>query len=275
MKPVRWLSLFVLLLFAAPAAAQEFFCFHLPYGAPTGTPDTNILIVREIYALSANRATKFADWVAYRLDSATITGAERTSRNWSADPWLPADATLEPDDYRDAAAKRGSDRGHQAPLGSFKGTDHWRETNYLSNITPQQAALNQGPWNALEDQERQLAQQLTVYVITGPLYEQPMPPLPSADEPHTVPSGYWKIIAAPGPGGTLQCSAYIFAQDTPRRAIVREHLCPVDAIERRSGLDFFTALPDDEETALESGCREFWLPAPAAPVPAPPAAAAP
>ena len=251
-----------LLLWACPAAALEIFCFHLPYGVPAGTPDTNILVIREIYALSANPATKFADWVAYRLDRATVTGDARTGRDWSADPWLPDTATLEPDDFRDAFAKRGTDRGHQAPLGSFKGTDHWQTTNYLSNITPQRSALNQGPWNALEEQERVLAREMTIYVVTGPLYEQPMPELPTADETHTVPSGYWKIIAATDSAGALHCSAYIFAQNTPRQAVFRDHLCTVDEVEARSGLDFFTALYGPEEELLESGCREFWRVAP-------------
>lgn len=253
------ISLLTSVLWICPAAAQEVFCFLLPYGTPTGTPDTNILVVREIYALSANPATKFADWVAYRLDSTTISGNARTSRNWAADPWLPADATLEPADYRNAAATLHVDRGHQAPLASFKGTRYWNETNNLSNITPQRADLNQGPWNALEEQERRLARRGgTVYVITGPLYERAMRPLPMADEPHTVPSGYWKIVAIADTTGTLQCSAYIFAQETPRNDAVRDHLCTVDEIETRSGLDFFVALDDESEARLEASRAEIW-----------------
>lgn len=252
-------ALLAIIFLAGPAAAQEVFCFHLPYGIPAGTPDTNILIIREIYALSANPATKFADWVAYRLDSTTVSGTARTARNWSADPWLPDTATLEPADYRDAFAKRGTDRGHQAPLGSFKGTNYWNETNYLSNITPQRAHLNQGPWSALEDQERRLALAgNVVYVITGPLYEQAMAELPAADETHTVPSGYWKIVASADTTGAMQCSAYIFAQETPRRNPVYEHLCTVDEIEARSGLDFFVALAEDREAGMEAQRYDLW-----------------
>lgn len=42
-----------------------------------------------------------------------------------------------------------------------------------------------------------------VYGITGPLYEQIIPQLPGADEPHVVPSGYWKILAITEGGGLL------------------------------------------------------------------------
>ncbi len=249
---MRLLLCCCLLLLAVPAAALEVYCFHLPYGVPAGTADTNILIVREIYALSANPTTKFADWVAYRLDSATVNGEARTSRVWAADPWLPDTATLEPDDYRDANAKLGTDRGHQAPLGSFKGTTQWRTTNYLSNITPQRAPLNQGAWAALEEQERALARATTIYVITGPLYEEAMPPLPTADEPHVVPSGYWKIITTTDSSGAPGCLAFCFPQSTPRNAAFVDYRCSVDEIETRSGLDFFPALDDAREAVMEA-----------------------
>ena len=36
-------------------------------------------------------------------------------------------STLEPADYRVANAALQTDRGHQAPLASFTGTDHWQD----------------------------------------------------------------------------------------------------------------------------------------------------
>ena len=68
---------------------------HYPYGMPVGTPSSNDLIVREIYALSSNDETKFADWVAYRLDRNTVNGNATTSRNYISDPLIAPDETLE------------------------------------------------------------------------------------------------------------------------------------------------------------------------------------
>ena len=129
------------------------------YGYPKGTPKTNDMIIRDNYALSSNDATKFADWVCYVLDNEIISGDVKTKRNWKADPWLADNETLEPDDYKDAHSILQVDRGHQAPLASFKGTKSWSETNYLSNITPQKSELNQGPWKQLEDKVRDLAKE--------------------------------------------------------------------------------------------------------------------
>ena len=181
-------------------------CLH---GCPAGAPASNDLVMRDIYILSSNDATKFADWVAYRVTKGTIGPSK--SRNWKADPELSDDETLEPNDYRGAHAALNTDRGHQAPLASFSGTPSWETTNYLSNITSQKSALNQGAWKNLEDAVRELAEMPgteAVYVVTGPLYERNMPPLPEADESHLVrdctKKAYWEQFAGRlGVGGRL------------------------------------------------------------------------
>ncbi len=218
------LALAAVLAIIAPAIAQEIHSGHCLHGCPSGAPATNDLIVREIYILSSNDLTKFADWAAYRITAQTV-GPTRT-RTWKADPLLEDRETLEPDDYKDANAELKTDRGHQVPLASFTGTTHWRDTNYLSNITPQKADLNQGVWKRLEDRARELVTQghaAAVYGITGPLYERDMPNLPKADEPHLLPSGYWKVIAVED-GGTVKVAAFLFDQDTPRSDDLCDHL---------------------------------------------------
>lgn len=240
------------------APPPEVQCKHFIYGLPGGTPPTNDLIIRDAYALSSNDDTKLADWVAYRLDQDTVTGEAETDRRWRADPWLSEQETLEPDDYRDAHRVLGTDRGHQAPLGSFKGTAHWAQTNYLSNITPQQSDLNRGPWLRLEEKVRGLAASgEVVFVITGPLFEREMRSLPRADEPHKVPSGHWKIVVVET-AEELAAAAFIFDQETRRSARVIDHLVTIDEVERRSGLDFLWELPDGVEEQVEGGACSEW-----------------
>lgn len=236
----------------APATAATIHSAHCLLGCPAGAPGDNDLIVRDIYTLSNNGGRKFADWVAYRVTASTI-GPTRP-RNWQADPLLPNSRTLEPEDYDDANAELSTDRGHQAPLASFTGTEHWRDTNLLSNITPQMAALNQGPWERLESAERDLARATAVTAVfssTGPLYERPMPRLPSADEDHRVPSGYWKIVAIQS-GDSLEVAAFVMEQETARHANFCDFRTTVDAVEQRSGLDFFRDLPPEREGPVES-----------------------
>lgn len=80
-------------------------------------------------------------------------------------------------------------------MASFASSDYWPELNYLSNITPQDKDLNQGPWKDLEEAVRSdVAFRDSLYVITGPLFTRPMASLPKADEPHRVPSAYFKVV---------------------------------------------------------------------------------
>jgi endonuclease G len=263
-KNIFFAIIFILLASFAQVEAQghqEIHCKHFFYGYPTGTPANNDLIIRDIYALSSNDTTKFADWVAYRLDHDTVAGNVETQRRWKADPWLDDSETLEPGDYDGAHATLKTDRGHQAPLASFKGTSSWAETNYLSNITPQKSNLNQGPWQELEDKVRDLVEEgYTVYVMTGPLYEREMSQLPNADEPHKVPSGYWKIILVQlsEPYDSIRAASFIFDQETGRRAKMIEHLATINKIEERSGLDFLRELPNDIEEDIEGNRFAEW-----------------
>jgi endonuclease G len=131
--------------------------------------------------------------------------------------------------------------------------------NYYSNITPQKADLNQGPWMRLESKVRDLVDKYNhVWVMTGPLYEREMPQLPKSDEPHKVPSGYWKIIVVKDAGNIL-VAAFIMDQETARSSEVINHLVTIDEVEIRSKLDFLWLLPDTEENSLESTKFQAWV----------------
>ncbi|MDZ7772998.1 MAG: DNA/RNA non-specific endonuclease [Balneolaceae bacterium] len=258
----RRLLLLLLAAFLANAAAAqplEIHSKHFIKGYPIGTPASNDLIIRDLYAMSSNDRTKFADWVAYRLTPVTVSGSSG-ERNWEVDPWLDDDETLEPGDYEGAFVALNTHRGHQAPLAALNGTGHAHQTNYLSNITPQKGPLNSGSWQVMESRIRALLEDKVfgeVYVMTGPLYEEEMPDLPGADETHRVPSGYWKIVAVPGEH-SLQTAAFIMDQNTPRSSPVMDYLVSIDEVEQRSGLDFFWELGEHRQNRLEGGMGRDW-----------------
>ena len=240
---------------ALPVVGQEIHADLCLHGCPAGSSATNDIVVRDIYILSSNDTTKFADWVAYRVTKDTI--GKTAQRRWKVDPRLAEDETLEPKDYKGAFAALKTDRGHQVPLASFTKTSNWETTNYLSNITPQKSALNQGVWVKLENAVRTLAKRAriaAVYVMTGPLFERKMPTMPGADEPHLVPSGYWKIVATEEKGN-IKTASFIFDQETERKASFceKKFLSRVRIIEGKTGLNFYHALTRVEQNTLETG----------------------
>ncbi len=241
---------------AGPASAQvggELHTFHCLHGCPIGAPAIDDIVVREIYTLASNDLTKMADWVAYRVTPATI--GKSAERDWQPDPWLDPAETLEEADYVGAPAALGVDRGHQTPLAAFSGTPFAADTNILSNITPQGSALNQGPWNRLEERERTLAQleNGAAYVLTGPLFERVMPPLPKADERHRVPSAYWKVIAT----ADGRVAAFIMDTAAPRTLDYCAARVTVEEVELRSRLALFPRLRTRtlRDLSQSLGCR--------------------
>lgn len=248
-----WAATLFLLTFCTAVTAQELFTPNCLGACPSGASSSDVVIVREDYTLSSNSFTKFADWAAYKVTRDTIGSG--CTRPWKADPLLKDSQTLEPSDYRGAHAGLKTDRGHQVPLASFCNTKSWRETDYLSNITPQKSALNQGPWKRLEDKVRDLAKTgKTVYVLTGPLYEHPMPPLPNADEFHVVPSGYWKIISYKE-AGEIHSMAFIFDQKTPRNDDVCNHISSLNELEKRSHLRFLRTITQSFNPSEKAICH--------------------
>jgi DNA/RNA endonuclease G (NUC1) len=72
------------------------------------------------------------------------------------------------------------DRGHQAPVGHFNADRKAATmTKVPINLSPENAYLNQRPWNWLEQEMRVKGQDTSdsdvteIELITGPLYEIP------------------------------------------------------------------------------------------------------
>lgn len=258
-----WAVMSLVLLPTAGDAQQEIHSEHFIYGQPLGSPATNDLIIRDLYALSSNDSTRFADWVTFRLTAAEVVGHLDLDRDWHIDPWLDPEETLEADedgeddDYVGAHGAHDYDRGHLVPLGSVRGSEQASDVNFYSNIVPQLGPLNQGPWRRLEDAERELVcAGNVIWVMAGTLYDGlPAPTLPQADEEHEVPTGFWRVIAFHNPD-TLWVAAFTFEQDTLGSDEVAAHLTSVDDVETRSGLDLFHMLPDAQETQLETRVTE-------------------
>lgn len=263
MKRIASAMVFVAAL-AGPVFAQtapaEIHSNHWVFGLPQGTLATNDLIIRNLYALSSNDMTKFADWVAYRLTPREVMGGLDLRRKWRADPWLDDDETLEPsgpDDYKGANDEPlRFERGHLAPLASFKGSVYASEVNYLSNITPQARALNNGPWKAVEEAVRDYVRLAkTVWVMTGPLYEQPMDPLPEANETHIMPSGYWKVVLAFDGQGDPMIAAFAMSQ-SPTTNDAGTFAVSLNEVDQRTG---FQLMPGLTDAAVRASADVGWL----------------
>lgn len=176
-------SFLFLLLVASNSLAAPPIAYTLPGGRH--------LVADELFVSIIDDAAKCPIVCCYTVTRESQAGSGE-ARNFKT---LIPDASLERADY----AGSGYDIGHLAPLGSFDGSPEFDDVNYLENCAPQTPELNRGPWLKLEERERQLATEFgSVSVSCGALFEHKQAGLVNADEPHRVPSGFWKVITWSG-----------------------------------------------------------------------------
>lgn len=130
---------------------------HTALGLPTpaSTADfDDYLSVKTGYVISYNSGLKVPNWVSWELNTSYL-GSTARQDDFRPDSTLPgamAQASLA--DYSGS----GYDRGHMAPSADRTLTVAANsETFYLSNMVPQAANNNQGPWAVLENYARSLA----------------------------------------------------------------------------------------------------------------------
>ena len=141
---------------------------HTKLGLPSAASSSNwnnYLSVKSQYVLAYNSSRKIPNWVSWELNSAYI-GSQARLDNFRPDDTLPTgmpQASLA--DYSGS----GYDRGHMCPSGDRTANAAANSlTFYLSNMLPQAANNNQGPWEKLESYSRTLAGQgKELFVISG------------------------------------------------------------------------------------------------------------
>jgi len=123
------------------------------------------------------------------------------------------------------------------------------ESFYMSNMSPQEASFNRGIWKNLESAVRKMAtQNQAVYIVTGPIFTSNKGAIGSNRV--TVPGYYFKVILDYS-GVEHKAIGFILPNSKSSQPLSTFALS-VDEVESRTGLDFFSAIPDDEEQTLES-----------------------
>jgi endonuclease G len=145
------------------------------------------------------------------------------------------------------------DRGHCAPsraIGFCYGTNAQKETYLMSNILPELHARNAGLWEDLEAMElTNYAQRCKeIWVITGPVFgAQPKHLKHDVD----IPTALYKIIVDEE-DGRVRVLAFIIPQTVTEKERLAQFLTSVDEVEKETGLDFLSELPDEVENRVEA-----------------------
>lgn len=238
---IKLLGLFLcyLVLNASIAFGTELASYHCHGKCPVVEGQPSIYIVRNLYAMSFNPETKFANWVSYKVSLAN-RGSSSKQRNWSSDDWIGEDQSMTSKDYEGAYSDASYDRGHLAPLSSFSGSSYWSETNIMTNVVPQHYKLNRGAWRMLEERALHASKAFTeLMVIDGVVNPsvKKMKDLPGSKKNHSVPTHLYKIIYAPRENGG-EFVAFIF-ENSEKEAQLCESIVTLDNLQQQTGVIFF------------------------------------
>lgn len=260
----RLLAMLVLvlaLLFGGLAARAQTPSRHLALGNPSGAvadpaQPTNFLISRDQYALSYHRERGIPTWVSWHLQASDLGTTPRYSGQFITDTSLPAGwPRVTHEDYTGS----GYDRGHMTPSADRTASVADNEATFLlTNIVPQAPENNQGLWAQLEDHARALVGQGNeLYIIAGGAGSRGT----LAGGKLTIPESVWKVIlilpAAEGDDAArVTTTTQVLAVWTPNDATVagrawQDYSTTVRCLEQRTGLDFFAAVEDTVEAAIQ------------------------
>ena len=121
----------------------------------------------------------------------------------------------------------------------------------LANMVPQKKSLNSGAWNKLEQKVRNWAMRdSALIVITGPIINKQDLDNTIGVSKVVVPGSIYKVILAHH-ASPMRAIAFIYPNEKPMGGL-EKHIVTVDDVERATGLDFFSTLPDDIENKIEA-----------------------
>ena len=176
-------------------------------------------------------------------EEAMTKEAQRTNK-FRSDPQIPTGSAT-PGDYR----KSGYDRGHLAPAAdmAFSGQT-MADSFFMSNMSPQKPAFNRGIWKDLEALVRYFAiTERKIVVITGPILPKKKSVTIGTNQV-TVPTHYYKVIFDLTPPQKM--IGFILPNEGSNEPLAT-FAVTVDAVEKATGLDFFSKVPKEEQERLE------------------------
>lgn len=213
---------------------------------PAHDSSSKMLVKHQFFTLLYDEKHEQAAWVAYCLESFYPKGNTPRNDDFRPDLAVPTGSAT-PSDYRGS----GLSRGHLAPAGDFKfSREAMSETFLMSNMSPQERDFNAGIWNDLEQLVRYwVRRDKKLYIITGPVLKDNLPKI-GKENKISVPEYYYKIVLdyqAP----EIKAIAFLM-KNQDSNELVENFVVSIDEVERLTGIDFFSQLPDNEENILES-----------------------
>jgi len=215
--------------------------------------NNNEFVIRHTgYSFLYHEEFEQASWVAYELTKEeTNKTVERTNKFIQDSKVITG--TANDNDYSGS----GYDRGHLAPASDMGwSATVMAESFYYSNISPQNPSFNRGIWKKLEEQVRTWAiENNSIFIVTGPVLTKGLTTIGANKV--AVPTYFFKVILDDNEPNIKGIGFII--PNTGSSELLNTYTVTIDSVEKLTGIDFFTTLPDTQETLIEKTlCINCW-----------------
>lgn len=227
------------------------------------------VIYHSAMAMSYNEKHEQANWVAHIVPPAIKETGYGRSNDFREDPLIKTGSSCEKDYFLKYLQKDGTyeydgfgyDRGHLAPSADFRwNKEALSESYFYSNMSPQRPDFNRGVWAKLESFIRQYVSENDekVYVVTGGILKDNLARIERSINKVSIPEYFFKVVLDID-GDSHSGIAFILPNEASEYPVTN-FAVSIDEAEKLTGIDFFPALPDDEENELEANLDiKHWL----------------
>jgi len=227
--------------------------------SPASTTDANnFLSVKSGYVVSYNGSRKVPNWVSWELNTSYL-GSTARQDDFRVDDTFPAS---EPQASLADYSGSGYDRGHMCPSADRTLTVAAnQQTFFLTNMVPQAANNNQGPWAVMENDLRAIARTgKELFIISGGTFSASSNRIGSGV---VVPDQTFKVVVvldAVGQGpSSVTTSTRVIGVMMPnennqisRTADWHSFRVSVDAIEAATGDNFLSDVDPAVQAVIEA-----------------------
>ncbi len=194
---------------------------------------TGEVVIHSYYTLSYTEKYEQAEWVCYELTQELLRRPNVPRSDWFNPDPLVSTKSVNHFDYKGS----GFTRGHLVPAGDMS-FDHtaMEETFYMSNMSPQLRAFNNGVWKELEEQTRDWTyQNKDVIIVSGPIIGENTKYFKKKSI--AIPEAFYKIIldvSLPD----IKAIAFIIPHEMSTKPL-SQYAVSIDKVEEITGIDFF------------------------------------
>lgn len=221
---------------------------------PTTFPYSITVLTNKAFLVGYCEKKRNPIWGCYRLFKVANLQAPERPKAFKTDSRTRSG--VKSSDYTSSGYDRGHLAGPNYGIAICFGKEAQEETFYMTGITPQRPKMNRDIFENMERLEiRDYAQRFeTIWIIAGTIFDENIEALKSGVE---IPDACFHVVLDEC-DGKPRALAFLIPQNVTGKENLSTFLTSVDEIERLSGLELLSDLPDDIEEKLEREKSAMW-----------------